>query len=132
METKTKKSKLNQIDFFKDFDLRMDVIQERRTFEDILGRVGKRKFGKSDLQFYVRQLNDLGDKVSQAQSMLKTLTMSLGHFKDPKTIESMTTEASDRTQRELIEFLLIVKEMFVGKEAEGSFLPLSERVSRNQ
>ncbi|MDF3822222.1 hypothetical protein P3G55_20125 [Leptospira sp. 96542] len=135
METETKKStklRLDQHDFFKDFNLRMDVIQERRTFEDILERVGKRKFGKSDLMSYDRQLRDLGDKVGSMHSKLKTFTMSLGHFKDPVTIQAMTDEIALTVQKELIEFLLIVKEMFVGKEAEGDFFPLDERRPRSK
>ena len=128
METKQKK--LTQLDFFQDFNERIEAIEGRRTFEDILERVGKRKFGRADLHFYNRQLIDLIEKAKVSQSVLKTTIQSMGTFKTVETLEAISKEASLTIQKDLIEILLIIKEMFIGREAEGSFIPKNERESR--
>lgn len=130
METPNKK--LTQLDYFTAFVERIEAIEGRRTFEDILERVGKRKFGRADLHFYNRQLTDLIEKAKLSQSVLKTTIQSMGTFKSVETLEAISKEASLTLQKDLIEILLIIKEMFIGREAEGDFLPKTERESRKK
>jgi hypothetical protein len=128
METNTKK--LSQLDFFTDYENRIKAIEDRRTFEDILSRVGKRKFGRADLLFYNRQLTDIIEKAKITQSILKTTIQSMGTFKSVETLEAISNEASQTIQSDLIEILLIIKEVFIGRESEGDLLPKEERESR--
>jgi len=128
----TTKKKLTQLDFFTDFKERIETIEGRRTFEDILERVGKRKFGRADLHSYNRQLIDLITKANLSHSKLKTAIQAMGTFSSVETLESISKEASQTIQKDLIEILLIIKEMFIGREAEGDFLPKTERESRKK
>ena len=130
METTPKK--LTQLDFFTDFADRQEAINDRRTFEDILARVGKRKFARADLHFYNRQFIDLIEKAKESHSVLKTTIGSMGTFKEVETLDAISKEASLTVEKNLIEILLIIKEMFIGREAEGTQLSKSERKARNK
>lgn len=128
----TNKKKLTQLDFFTDFNGRIDAIEERRTFDDILARVGSRKFGRADLLSYNRQLQDLNEKARLAHSNLKNYIHALGTFKREESIDVLAKEAGENLKNDLFEFLLIVKEMLNGKESEGKILPFDKRKSRTK
>jgi hypothetical protein len=116
-----------EIDSKEAFDLKLDKLSNERQIEEILTRLGSRKFGKADLRTCRRQLKDLGSRISSAISSLDTYINDLNHYRKPSVIEGISTEAMENIQKELWEFALIMREMSMGKEAEGKLLPISER-----
>ena len=94
------------------------AIKEGRDFIHVLERVGKEPFFKKDLEFYFRTLGEIKDRIESNQSLIKTFISSIGQYTKPETKRAIGEEAKERLESSMVEIVLLLKEISIGKEAE--------------
>ncbi|NCN09789.1 MAG: hypothetical protein GW938_08095 [Leptospira sp.] len=99
-----------------------EILKAGLDFDHVLQRVGKEPFGKQDLEFYFRQLGEIEDRIKNSRSAIKTYIQSIGQFTKKETKQAIGNEAREILDKDILEIILLLKELTNGKEAEFSLL----------
>lgn len=113
---------MEQLDRFRIIQEENKALIQARDFSYILERVGSTKFEKSDLEFYFRTLGEIQDRIESSRSTIKTFIQVLGQFSKKTTKDAISMEAKETIDNQILEIILLLNEISIGRDSEFSQL----------